>query len=115
MLKVTLHAECEREILEWAVEIQVAAYRVIQGIALEAHRFQSKLVNHSKVGNLTGFFKAYVDHDPNRYPELPARYRLVFQLLPDPKTPKHLYVIAFGERDGLEVYHRAAMRLRDQG
>ena len=113
MLQVVYHDGLFDDLQGFEFEVRSVAIETVRQIATTPSAFMNRLIHHHVVGDLSSCFKAYVDPDPNRYPRLPARYRLVFQLLPDPKMPKHLYVIAFGERDGLEAYRRAAGRLRD--
>lgn len=111
MLKVVYHDGLYSDLHELEFELTAAVVSVIRTIAVTPASTRNRLLDHSEVGDLTSCFKAYVDPDPKRFPAQPARYRLVYQLLPDAKSPEYVHVIAFGLRDGLEAYRRAAQRL----
>ena len=111
MLDVVIHDDVFVDLQGFEFEVQVAFKEVVQKIAEAPSKYMNRLIEHREVGDLSMCFKAYVDPDPNRFPAMPARYRVVFLLLPDSKSPEHLQVIAFGTRDGLDVYRRAAGRI----
>ena len=114
MLQVVYHDGLFDDLQGIDTEGRSAVFGVVEQIAINPSAFKNRLIVHREVGDLSSCFKAYIDPDPNRYPELPARYRLVFQLVPDSKLPEAVFVIAFGQRDGLEAYRRAMQRLTDR-
>lgn len=113
MLRVVLHDGAADDLRNLETEPQIAFMDAVVAIAVAPNSHKHRLVHHSEVGDLHGCFKAYFDPDPDRWPLQPARFRIVFTLLPDESRPDAVYVWAIGPRDGLEVYRRAAARLME--
>lgn len=66
---------------------------------------------HGGTGNLSDCRKAYFDLDPKVQP----RFRLVYRLQPDEKSPARVQAVAVGYRANLDVYVRAARNLGKRG
>ncbi len=66
------------------------------------------LGQHVQTGDLSDCYKFYFDPDGSGKP----RFRLVYRYTPDELTAVAIEAVAVGERSGLQVYLRAAPRLK---
>lgn len=65
----------------------------------------------ASVGDLSDCRKLYVDVDPSRRPPGPPRYRIVYRLLPDERSPASIEIVCIGPRADELAYRRALVRL----